>query len=144
MEHRGISSLAANPTLPLSLSLLHTPPELLEHPAQGWKHPQLLTEGSQAPERELGRGNSLPKAHCCILPASFHSHKGTSPTQGAGDDLQSFLWEGNLKKAPAGSSLHSKTRDLIGLFILVYTANCCRCIGYHEIKTVVKPGVAKN
>lgn len=101
-------------------------------------------EGETTPSRtgHASVADTLPSP----CPASLT--RRNKPLSGSGGDLKSFLLEGisgrGLRKPPEGSSLYAETLNLIRFFILVYIANCCRCISYHVINTVVKSGVAKN
>lgn len=155
--HGGISSLAANPALPLSS----------EHPQSCWSSWRgagntsssfqgiaALSTGNRARntpgcscqeiaalgtqcgagktpgsfqrdcrfQSERWEGGTASQkahalaAHCHIPPAPFHSHTGTSLTQGLEMTCRtSFGISGGLRKLLAGSSLHSETRNVIGL-----------------------------
>lgn len=133
-------------------SLLLTPPELLERTARGWQHPQTPSEGSQTPEREVGKGNSFPTAdapaaHCCMPPAPSHSHAGTSPAQGMEMTRRASSGKGLQEKGLGSLQVEAACTPEMKFdwpFISVYIANCCRCISYREIHPVVKSGAAKN
>lgn len=134
MEHRGISSPAANPALLLSSA---HPQSCWSTRLGAWNTPGSCQRDCRL-QRERWEGGTAsqrfttPAAHCRISPAPSQLTQRNKPRSGAGDDLQSFLWEGIFHKGSSWKQPALQNMPFDWPFILVYTANCCRCISYHE------------